>query len=53
MIESLEQWLYSPPVRNFVFAHPYLVWAGLSLVLTSLMLPPVLWRWPKPKKKTK
>jgi hypothetical protein len=47
MIEKIEAVLYSPPVRNFVFAHPFVVWAGLSLVLTLLILVPVMYRWPK------
>jgi hypothetical protein len=51
MIEAIEQWLYSPPVRNFVFAHPYLTWALLAAVLSSLILVPVLWTWPKKKSK--
>ena len=47
MIEKIEAVLYSPPVKNFVFAHPFLVWAGLTLVLTSLILVPVMRKWPK------
>jgi hypothetical protein len=47
MIQKLETWLFSPPVKSFVTAHPFLVWAGLTLVLTSLILLPVMRKWPK------
>jgi hypothetical protein len=47
MIEKIEAVLYAPHVRSFVFEHPYLVWAGLTLVLSSLILAPVLRKWPK------
>jgi hypothetical protein len=47
MTKKLEAALYAPAVQSFVSAHPYLVWAGLTLVLTSLILVPVLWKWPK------
>jgi hypothetical protein len=47
MIEKIEAVLYAPAVKSFVFAHPCVVWAGLTLVLTSLILVPVMRRWPK------
>lgn len=47
MMEKINNWLFSPPVRNFVTAHPFLVWAVLAIVLSSLILVPVLLRWPK------
>jgi hypothetical protein len=47
MTEKIEAILYDPAVRSFVFAHPYLVWAGLTLVLSSLILLPVMRKWPK------
>lgn len=47
MIEKIEAAVYHPSVREFVFAHPFLVWGLLTVVLSSLILAPVLWKWPK------
>jgi hypothetical protein len=47
MIEDL---LFHPSVRAFVFAHPFITWGLLAAVLSSLMLVPIMWTWPKAKK---
>jgi anaerobic C4-dicarboxylate transporter len=39
--------LYHPSVREFVFTHPFLAWGLLAVVLSSLILGPVMWKWPK------
>lgn len=49
MIESIDQILYSPWVKGFVFAHPVITWEILTVLFTvCLALPIHLFR---PKKK--
>ena len=47
MMKSLEDWLYSEPVKSFVFTHPYVVWGVLTIVISGCMLIPVMYKWPK------
>lgn len=46
-MKTLEDLLYSEPVKTFVFAHPYVTWAALALVISACMLIPVMYKWPK------
>jgi hypothetical protein len=47
MMQKLEEVLYAPEVRSFVITHPYAAWGLLALALSSLILVPVMLKWPK------